>query len=227
MKTQNDTNFADLIHKMDGGKSKDKSHGTAIHVPPELPEILKQFTKTAIKVQPPDVLAWSAAYFRALATGEAKEGKWQKKGTALTPSLLRVLNKQLGPLKEIPISVINEKWIGVALPQDQFDALVQKGGLGGEVEWTKFFGLSCLSLSDNVTEAMTLACDILSTELDGRVPYSLFIAIYRYLAIDHCKIAAGHVDHVTTFLDDNYAKKQNGYVMPKNFLRSDCPNLSG
>ena len=33
-----------------------------VHVPPELPEILKQFTKAAIKAQPPDVLAWSAAW---------------------------------------------------------------------------------------------------------------------------------------------------------------------
>ena len=33
-----------------------------IHIPPELPDILKQFTKAAIRTQPKDVLAWSAAY---------------------------------------------------------------------------------------------------------------------------------------------------------------------
>lgn len=33
-----------------------------IHIPPELPDILKQFTKAAIRTQPTDVLAWSAAY---------------------------------------------------------------------------------------------------------------------------------------------------------------------
>jgi hypothetical protein len=32
-----------------------------IHIPPELPDILKQFTKCAIRTQPKDVLAWSAA----------------------------------------------------------------------------------------------------------------------------------------------------------------------
>jgi hypothetical protein len=41
-----------------------------IHIPPELPDILKQFTKAAIRTQPKDVLAWSAAYFRAMANGE-------------------------------------------------------------------------------------------------------------------------------------------------------------
>lgn len=35
-----------------------------IDIPPELPDILKQFTKAAIRTQPKDVLTWSAAYFR-------------------------------------------------------------------------------------------------------------------------------------------------------------------
>ena len=32
-----------------------------INIPPELPDILKQFTKAAIRTQPSDVLEWSAA----------------------------------------------------------------------------------------------------------------------------------------------------------------------
>lgn len=31
-----------------------------IRIPPELPDILKQFTKAAIRTQPADVLQWSA-----------------------------------------------------------------------------------------------------------------------------------------------------------------------
>ena len=33
-----------------------------IPIPPELPDILKQFTKAAIRTQPTDLLAWSAKY---------------------------------------------------------------------------------------------------------------------------------------------------------------------
>lgn len=33
-----------------------------IPIPPELPDILLQFSKAAIRTQPSDVLAWSAAY---------------------------------------------------------------------------------------------------------------------------------------------------------------------
>ncbi len=31
-----------------------------IQIPPELPDILKQFTKAAIRTQPADLLVWSA-----------------------------------------------------------------------------------------------------------------------------------------------------------------------
>jgi hypothetical protein len=33
-----------------------------ISIPPEFPDILLQFSKAAIRTQPTDVLAWSAAY---------------------------------------------------------------------------------------------------------------------------------------------------------------------
>jgi len=32
-----------------------------IKIPPELPDILKEFTKAAIRTQPADLLQWSAA----------------------------------------------------------------------------------------------------------------------------------------------------------------------
>nr|XP_012330661.1 ropporin-1-like protein [Aotus nancymaae] len=43
-----------------------------IHVPPELPDILKQFTKAAIRTQPADVLQWSAGlgFFRGFSGGQ-------------------------------------------------------------------------------------------------------------------------------------------------------------
>ena len=33
-----------------------------IRIPPQLPEILKQFTKAAIKTQPSDLLLWSSQF---------------------------------------------------------------------------------------------------------------------------------------------------------------------
>lgn len=42
-----------------------------IVIPPELPEVLKQFTKAAIKTQPDDLHKWAAEYFEALAKNSA------------------------------------------------------------------------------------------------------------------------------------------------------------
>jgi len=70
-----------------------------IHIPSEFPDILLQFSKAAIRTQPTDVLAWSAAYvffvfncffsfnliilfngryFRALANGQTPPVKERK-----------------------------------------------------------------------------------------------------------------------------------------------------
>ncbi|KAM8813376.1 ropporin-1-like protein isoform 2-T4 [Rhynchonycteris naso] len=73
-----------------------------IHIPPELPDILKQFTKAAIRTQPTDVLQWSAGYFSALSRGDPLPVKdriempvaTQKTDTGLTQGMLKVLHKQ-------------------------------------------------------------------------------------------------------------------------------------
>lgn len=57
----------------------------------------------------------------------------------------------------------------------------------------------------NLTDAMTLSCDVLATECDGRVPFVLFMSIYRYLATEHYGVSSGHVDYICGYLDDNFA----------------------
>ncbi|MGH0133720.1 UNVERIFIED_CONTAM: hypothetical protein FKN15_053343 [Acipenser sinensis] len=44
--------------------------GKQVTIPEELPEILKAFTKAAIRTQPADIVRWSALYFTALANGQ-------------------------------------------------------------------------------------------------------------------------------------------------------------
>lgn len=47
-----------------------------IRIPPELPEILKNYAKFIIKNHPADIFQASLEYFQSLATqGKAKEGK--------------------------------------------------------------------------------------------------------------------------------------------------------
>jgi len=208
-----------------------------INIPPELPDILKQFTKSAIRTQPKDVLAWSAAYFRAMANGETPPVKdrlempvaTQKTDTGLTAGLLRVLNKQLGPKKVVPLSLIEEKWSDVALPKELFDELVRIGGFGGDVEWFKFFSLACSSLGENITDAMKIVCEILTADPDGgaaRIPFPLFQELYKYLAQIDGEISQEHINTVINYLT-YHVDKQDGFVQPRNFLSQDCPALSG
>merc|ERR1712168_584471 len=122
-----------------------------INIPPALPDILKQFTKAAIRTQPKDVLGWTAAYFRALSNGDEPPVKerlempvaTQKTDTGLTPGLLKVLDRQLGPKKNISLKLAEQKWLDLALPKEQFDELVRIGNSTGEIKWLDLFALAC------------------------------------------------------------------------------------
>lgn len=78
-----------------------------IRIPPQLPDILKQFTKAAIRTQPRDMERWAAAYFRAMADGEVPPVKETleypsvESKDGLTVGLLRVLDKQVRPIKNV------------------------------------------------------------------------------------------------------------------------------
>ncbi|XP_071099264.1 ropporin-1-like protein [Haliotis cracherodii] len=207
-----------------------------INIPPELPDILKQFTKAAIRTQPKDVLAWSAAYFRAMSKGETPPMKErlempiasQKTDTGLTPGLLQVLNRQLGPKKIVPLNVIEEKWLDLALPKEQFDDFVRIGSFGGDVEWNKFFALAASALGENIISAMKTVCEILTADPEGgpaRIPFPLFKDLYTYLAQIDGEISQQHINDVINHLQYE-VDKQDGYVMPRNFTSPDCPKLS-
>ena len=74
-----------------------------IKVPPAFPNILKQYTKAAIRTQPRDLVRWSAAYFLALANGERPPMKQRLEFppppttmNGLTQGYLRALHSQVG-----------------------------------------------------------------------------------------------------------------------------------
>lgn len=198
-----------------------------IHVPPELPEILKQYTKAAIKSQPPDVLAWSAAYFRALANGEQPPVRdaSANQSNNLTAGLLRVLNRQLGPRILCPLETIATKWDNLALPRNQFDRIVEIGKFEGNIFWIKFFALACSSLSANLYETLKLSCEILAPEGDSQIPLELFFEIYQYLANVDGTVPPQNLREVRSYLYPISAK-QDGFVSPKNFYNNaSCPTL--
>uniref|UniRef100_A0A8B9ICF5 Ropporin-1-like protein n=2 Tax=Anser TaxID=8842 RepID=A0A8B9ICF5_9AVES len=164
-----------------------------IKIPPELPDILKQFTKAAIRTQPRDILQWSAAYFTALSKGEALPVKErmetplakQKEDAGLTPGLLKVLHKQLSPKGMVSTEELKEKWKHLCLPEEQLEAILQLDVFDEEVEWMKILALGCSVLGESLLSSMKHACEILTKDPEGgaaRVPFETFSYLYSYLA---------------------------------------------
>ena len=60
----------------------------------------------------------------------------------------QIFHFQLGPKKTVSLSMIEEKWLDLALPKEQFDDLVRVGSFSGQVEWNRFFALAASALGD-------------------------------------------------------------------------------
>uniref|UniRef100_A0A8C6ZRF6 Ropporin-1-like protein n=1 Tax=Nothoprocta perdicaria TaxID=30464 RepID=A0A8C6ZRF6_NOTPE len=164
-----------------------------IKIPPELPDILKQFTKAAIRTQPRDVLQWAAGYFSALSKGEPLPVKeriempvaTQKTDTGLTLGLLKVLHKQLAPKVLVNIAELKEKWKRLCLPEEQLGTILQLDDFSDEVEWMKILALGCSVLGGSLLSSMKYACEILTVDPDGgpaRIAFETFSFLYSYLA---------------------------------------------
>ncbi|NXS51674.1 ROP1L protein, partial [Brachypteracias leptosomus] len=163
-----------------------------IKIPPELPDILKQFTKAAIRTQPHDILQWAAAYFSALSKGEPLPVKeriemplaTQETNAGLTIGLLKVLHKQLSPKGTVSVAELKEKWKDLCLPEEQLKAILQLDNFGEEVEWIKVLALGCTLLGESLLSSMKHVCEILTKDPEGgaaRVPFETFSFLYSYL----------------------------------------------
>ncbi|CAB3998362.1 Hypothetical predicted protein [Paramuricea clavata] len=206
-----------------------------INIPPELPDILKQFTKAAIRTQPNDVLEWSAAYFEALSKGEplpVKDRLEVPVGSALerpvSKGFLEVLHKQLGSKPIIEQSSLQEKWKHLSLPDDRLYEILRLGSFAEEITWVHFLSLAAVTISENLTEAMKTVCEILTTDLEGgpsRIDFKVFKELYTYLAMIDGEIPTEHVNNVLEHLQYD-VEKQNGLISSQHFMHESCPPLA-
>ncbi|XP_070784567.1 ropporin-1-like protein [Enoplosus armatus] len=201
-----------------------------INIPPQLPDILKNFTKAAIRTQPTDLLLWSAEYFSALSKGECLPVKdrlemnvaTQKTDTGLTPGLMKTLHKQLSPRQTCSKEELQKKWKGLCLPMDQLETLLSLGSFGSDIHWMDFFALGCSALGGTLMSSLKFACEILTEDEEGgaaRIPFNTFVKLYTYLARLDGDMPQ---DHINTFLSSLQAQvnKQNGMIQVSNFYIS-------
>lgn len=208
-----------------------------IAIPPEFPDILKQFTKAAIRTQPSDLLLWSAKYFRCLANGETPPVKdrlemlpvsTQKTDTGLTIGLIQTLHKQISKDECVKLALVEDKWKALNLPKENYDIVVQLGNFSDEVEWIKFMAIAASTISKNLVETMTKVCEVLTADPPGanaRIKFTIFQKIYEFLATQVEKTTPKkHVDEVCNYLTQEWIRDE--YIHPKHFTHPECPNLS-
>ncbi|XP_037549837.1 ropporin-1-like protein [Nematolebias whitei] len=197
-----------------------------IDIPPKLPDILKTFTKAAIRTQPKDLLVWSAAYFNALAKGECLPVKERlemnvatKTGTELTPGLLKILHQQLSPIQPCSREELQTKWRGLCLPVEQLESLLSLGSFSTEIDWMEFFALGCGALGTTLLSSLKFACEILTNDEEGgpaRIPFDTFAKLYTYLAHIDGDMRQDYIDNFLSNLQ-HQANKQNGMIQVSNF----------
>ncbi|XP_048224343.1 ropporin-1-like protein [Perognathus longimembris pacificus] len=200
-----------------------------IHIPPELPDILKQFTKAAIRTQPADVLQWSAGYFSALSRGDPLPVKdriempmaTQKTDSGLTQGLLKVLHKQCGHRQYVELDDLEKKWKNLCLPVEKFRALLLLDPCVDRIEWRKFLALGCSTLGGSLNSAMKHLCEILTQDPEGgpaRIPFETFAYIYRYLAGLDPNILPAETESYLSNLKSNVEARKNGMVGLSDFF---------
>ncbi|XP_053514789.1 ropporin-1-like, partial [Artibeus jamaicensis] len=123
-----------------------------ICIPPELPELLKQFTKAALRTQPQDLIQWAADYFGALTRGDIPPVRDGSQPVAssnfaeLTPELLKILHSRVAGRLIIHVNELGQMWKVLSLPPELLNSVINVGRFTEEIEWLKFLALACSAL---------------------------------------------------------------------------------
>lgn len=219
-----------------------------LSVPPEFPDILKNFTKAVIRTQPENMLEWAASYFKCMKEGSplpVKSRFEMGKATGLTYGLLNVLNKQLGPPRDQPISSseLRQKWQDLGLTEEALDNIAVAGNINiqsedSQIDMEKFISIAACTLvsaSDSgdtsnagseLGQALNICCNLYTNDLEGaasRIEIDQFIKIFEYLA-NLKNVPGANVENVKNYMTEK-SSKQGGMVMPSNFQSKDCPSF--
>lgn len=220
-----------------------------MHVPSELPEILKQFTKAAIRTQPENLLIWSSAYFQALKNGEPLPVKTRYEmgtSTGLTFGILNILNRQLGLPRQqpVPMKELREKWQDLGLTEECLDKICVSGNFNlqqtdGQIDMEKFVAIAASSLVHSTTasegktnanselgQALSIVCELFTNDLEGgasRIKLAQFERVFTFMA-NIANVSTNTQEAIVSYMTER-ADAQGGLVMPANFQSKDCPSF--
>ena len=196
-----------------------------IIIPPQLPDILKQFTKSAIRTQPEDVLQWSFEYFQALSEGQPPPVRERlEESTEYAEALNR---KHILRLKERLLTISDDNGIvssqdvqgeaaEIGFPKPTIHDVLRLGDFGDQFEWVKFFSLCCTLLAGDLPSTLDLFCNSISDNEKGMISFDIFKSVLCYLSKIDGELSEGKIQ---SLLEDLEKKSlgQGGNVAPVNF----------
>ncbi|OXA55204.1 Ropporin-1-like protein [Folsomia candida] len=217
-------------------ESKTNLCGKVITIPPELPDILKMYAKGAMRTQPPDLLRWSGAYFRAMANGETLPTKEKveypvrQSKDGLSPGILRVIDNQLGSQSgmQAETAIVFKRWRGFGLSVDSFNEILARAGMSSEakmVDWDKLIAVMASTIGQNLTDTMAILCEILTSQPDGsepRMKYSVWLSMYSFLGTQILRVVTTESFQAVDTCLSPIAKDNGGLIGPKDWTSAAC-----
>ncbi|CAL4061308.1 unnamed protein product [Meganyctiphanes norvegica] len=203
-------------------------------VPGPLPRILKDYTKAAIRTQPRDLLAWSAAYFKAMSLGTVPPVKDRlefpvpESSNGLTPGVLRVLHRQLNGEENVSWDKLQEVCEGMGVPESTVKEIWRRAGGNddtNEMSWEALLPHAAKDASHSLVEALQMVMTAMTDDhVTQRVPVTVVLDHYKILYHDDNIQASDTYDDARAYLAD-IATYQDSYLTPSDLTRPSCPPL--
>ncbi|TPX35443.1 hypothetical protein SmJEL517_g02180 [Synchytrium microbalum] len=172
-----------------------------IRIPPELPDLLKSFTKHIIRTQPGNLLAASAEYFQRLSkvkTDDASGNGAQAANPAPSATLSKIhLEAFYQKFANGNVEVVSKREIenaarGANIAADAVRDVMLLGEWTERVPWLKFWALLAASTTNTLDAAVFVAAEVLADQ--GRVPTAIIVEVLSFLGQRDPDVGIGQAD---------------------------------
>jgi hypothetical protein len=166
-----------------------------IQVPPDLPPILKAYSKAVIRQNPPDIVAFSVDYFKKMVDSPPVSSS----GYRITLAELQDLQQALGTvlksqaeLRRVDYQVACES---LGFSPDVLANILRLGFADKEViDIHLFMGIAATLVSPNFEKTVLNLFKIFEDEqCQSKIPTAAFINFYEFMAAKDPSITAGNV----------------------------------
>lgn len=167
-----------------------------IRIPPELPDILKSYTKHIIREQPKDILAASVEYFSQLSKVTAKQ-RHRSSGidTNSLRQVWRTLNAKYADSTNLPREDVVRACEEAGIQADGVADFVKIGNWTDTIPWKKFWGLAVGSTTETLPSTMQTVVALMAE--NGKVPTMALAEIFRFIAERDPDYSPSKIDTVT------------------------------